>query len=80
MIKKVRRKFPPHSACRKSFAEFSAAAENKIEIIFGRGVYVDKNTAQAACVRVGRFVPQECAKQTEHSSVEKPQRGFSTVW
>ena len=39
------------SDCRKSFAEFSAEAENKVKIIFGRGVYVDKNTSQAASVR-----------------------------
>ncbi len=67
------------SACRKSFAEFSAAAENKMEIIFDRGVYVGKNTSQAACVRVGHIVPQECAKQTAIPSVGKPRRGFSTV-
>ncbi len=50
-----------------------------MEIIFDRGVYVGKNTSQAACVRVGNIVPQECAKQTAAPSVEKPRRGFSTV-
>ena len=34
----------------KSFAEFFEKAKNKIKIIFGRGVYVDKNTYQAASV------------------------------
>ena len=38
----------------KSFAEFSAEAENKLKIIFCRGVYLAENTSQAASVRVVR--------------------------
>ena len=38
------------SVCQKSLAEFAAKAANKVEILFGRGVYVDENTAQAASV------------------------------
>ena len=34
----------------KSFAEFSAEAENRVRTVFGRGVYVDENTSQAASV------------------------------
>ena len=44
----------PGSDCRKSLAEFSAQAENKIKTIFGRGVYVDKNTSQTASVEFVR--------------------------
>ena len=38
------------SDCQKSFAEFSAEAENRVRTVFGRGVYVDENTSQAASV------------------------------
>ena len=38
------------SDCQKSLAEFAADAANKVKIVFGRGVYVDKNTSQAASV------------------------------
>jgi len=36
--------------CQKSLAEFAADAANSVQIVFGRGVYVDKNTSQAASV------------------------------
>ena len=36
--------------CQKSLAEFAADAANKFQIVFGRGVYVDKNTSQTASV------------------------------
>ena len=38
----------------KSLAEFAAEAANKVQIVFGRGVYVDENTSQAASVEFGR--------------------------
>ena len=38
----------------KSLAEFASADAKGIKFIFGRGVYVDKNTAQAASVEFGR--------------------------
>ena len=28
--------------CQKSLAEFAADAENSVQIVFGRGLYVDK--------------------------------------
>ena len=34
----------------ESLAEFAAEAANRVEIVFGRGVYVDENTSQAASV------------------------------
>ena len=40
--------------CQKSFAEFSAQAENKVESVFDRGVYVGENTSQAASVEFVR--------------------------
>ena len=42
------------SDCQKSFAEFFAEAKNKVKNIFDRGVYVDKNTYQAASVEFVR--------------------------
>ena len=39
---------------KKSLAEFAALAANKMKIVFGRGVYVDKNTSQAASVEFVR--------------------------
>ena len=33
------------SYCIQSLAEFAAKAANKVEMVFGRGVYVDENTA-----------------------------------
>ena len=49
------------SVCRKSIAEFSAQAENKIETIFCQGVYLTENTYQAASVE---FV---CHRQTNYA-------------
>ena len=37
---------PVLSDCQKSFAEFSAQAENKVLIVFDRGVYVGENISQ----------------------------------
>ncbi len=52
----------------------------KDRIMFCRDMCVAKHTSQAACVRVVRLsAHKECAKQTATPSVEKPQRGFSTV-
>ena len=42
------------SDCQKSLAEFAAKAANQVKTVFGRGVYVDENTYQAACVEVVR--------------------------
>ena len=35
---------------KKSLEEFAATAANKLPIVFGRGMNVDKNTSQAASV------------------------------
>ena len=51
----------PFSDCQKSLAEFAAKAAKKVEIVFGRGVYVDENTSQAASVE---FV---CQRQTNYA-------------
>ena len=45
----------------KSLAEFAAEAANKVKVVFGRGMYVDKNTSQAASVE---FV---CCRQTNYA-------------
>ena len=47
--------------------------------IFGRGVYVDKNTSQAASVEFVRQRRTNYARSRLQKSVEKPQQGFSTV-
>ena len=52
---------PGISDCQKSFSEFSAEAENKVRNIFGRGLYVDKNTYQAASVEFS------CCKQINYA-------------
>ena len=41
--------------CQKSLAEFAASAANKVKRVFGRGVYVDENTSQAASVEFVRL-------------------------
>ena len=38
--------------CQTSLAEFAEEAANKVQIVFGRGVYVDENTSQAASVEL----------------------------
>ena len=43
-----------YSVSKKCLAEFAAVAANKVKSIFGRGVYLDENTSQAASVRVVR--------------------------
>ena len=59
--------------CQKSFAEFSAQAENKVKKVFDRGMYVGENTSQAASVEFVR-PPQrgphkaECALWGEEKS------------
>jgi len=45
---------PGMSDCQKSLAEFAAKAANKTQIIFDRGMYVGKNTSQAASVEFVR--------------------------
>ena len=64
--------------CRKSLAEFSAKAENRIKIIFCRGVYLAENTSQAASVRVVRHWRTRSARSRLQKSGGKPRRGFST--
>ena len=67
------------SACQKSLAEFSAQAENKVKTIFDRGVYVVKNTAQAASVVFVRLQRTNTARSRLQKLGEKARRGFLTV-
>lgn len=53
-----------------SFTEFSAKAENKTKIMFGRGVYLDEHTLQAASVRLVRLRRTRRA----HSRLQKARR------
>ena len=46
--------------------------------IFGRGVYVDKNTAQAASVEFVRHRRTNYARRRLQKTGGKPRRGFST--
>ena len=52
---------PLCSDYRKSSAEFSAQAENKVQNIFCRGVYLAENTTRAASVE---FI---CCKQINYA-------------
>ena len=47
--------------------------------VFGRGVYVDKNTSQAASVEFVRNLRTNYARSRLQKFVENPRRGFSTV-
>jgi len=70
------------SACRfrlsKSLAEFAAKAAKKVQIVFGRGVYVDENTSQAASVEFGRQRRANYAHSRLPNTGGKPRRFFST--
>ena len=72
----------PASACQKSLAEFAASAANKVNIIFGRGVYVDENTYQAANVQIVRQRRTVCAMQRTAKGWRKSPKGFfdSLTW
>ena len=70
--------FGGFSDCQKSLAEFAATAANKVKIVFGRGVYVDKNTSQAASVEFIRHVRINYARSRLQKLAENPARGFST--
>ena len=55
----------------QSLAEFAAKAANKVKIVFGRGVYVDENTSQAASVEfvcLGRQIMRaaDCKRLAEN--------------
>ncbi len=50
----------------KSLAEFAPNGANGVKSIFGRGVYVDKNTSQAASVEFG------CRRQTNYARSRLP--------
>ena len=63
--------------CQKSFAEFAPEGANKV--IFGRGVYLDENTSQAASVEFVRQGRRNYAHSGLQSLAENPLRGFSTV-
>jgi len=64
--------------CQKSLAEFAAEAANKIKILFGRGVYVDENTSQAASVEFVRQRRTNYARSRLQNTGGKAQRAFST--
>jgi len=66
------------SDCQKSLAEFSAQAENKVYIIFDRGVYVGKNTSQAASVEFVRRRRTNYARSRLQKTGGKARRVFST--
>ena len=61
---------------KKCLAEFAAAAANKVKSIFGRGVYLDENTSQAASVRVVRRRRTRSACSRLQKPVEKPRGGI----
>ena len=63
---------------RKNLAEFAADAANKIKIVFGRGVYVDKNTSQAASVEFVCHRQTNYARSRLQTPVGKARRAFST--
>ena len=61
-----------------SFAEFFAKAKNKVKTIFGRGVYVDKNTSQAASVEFVCRWQANYARSRLQMTGGKARRVFST--
>jgi len=63
---------------KKSLAEFAAEAANKIKILFGRGVYVDENTSQAASVEFVRHRRTNYARSRLQNTGGKALRAFST--
>jgi len=76
---KFLQKKPQHSCgsnCSKSLAEFAAEAANKIKIVFGRGVYVDENTSQAASVEFVRLWRTNYARSRLQNTGGKAQRAF----
>ena len=62
----------------KASQNFFAKAKKQNQIIFGRGVYVDKNTSQAASVRVVRFKRTRSARSGLQKTGGKARRDFST--
>jgi len=68
---------PGISNCPKCLAEFAAEAANKIKILFGRGVYVDENTSQAASVEFVRLWRTTYARSRLQTTGGKAQRAFS---
>ena len=60
-----------------SLAEFAALAANKAKIIFGRGMYVAKNTAQSASVKFVRKLRTNYARsRLQKKLVEKSEGIF----
>jgi len=62
--------------CQKSLAEFAADAENSVQIVFGRGLYVDKNTSQAASVEFVRQRRTNYARSRLQKLAESPEGDF----
>ncbi len=60
----------------KASQSLPCEAQIKFETIFGRGVYVDKNTAQAASVEFGRFQRTNYARSRLQKTAESPNGGF----
>ena len=63
----------------KSPAEFAAKAANQVEIVFGRGVYVDENTAQAASVEFVRQRRINYARSRLQNLAEKAEGLFRQI-
>ena len=64
------------SYCLQSLAEFAAKAANKVEMVFGRGVYVDENTSQAASVEFVRYKRTNYARSRLQNLAEKAEGLF----
>ena len=62
----------------KSLAEFAAQAAKKVQFVFGRGMYVDENTSQAASVELVRKRRTNYARSRLQKTGGKAQRAFLT--
>ena len=63
----------------QSLAEFAAKAANKVKIVFGRGVYVDENTSQAASVEFVRQRRINYARSRLQNLAEKAEGLFRQI-
>ena len=63
----------------KSLAEFAAEEANEVLIVFGRGVYVDENTSQAASVELVRHWRTNYARSRLLKLAEKAEGLFRQV-
>jgi len=72
VIEKRRMRKHPSQTVKKSLAEFSAQAENKVKNIFCRGVYLAENTSQAASVEFVRHWRTNYARSRLQKTGGKP--------